>query len=87
MVRESNDKTIGAIAGLQAAKVYGLEVLETMINNQDNNKTRFVILSGRKQYINTSRKISLSFELKHESGALYRILSHFYHNGINLEKI
>lgn len=87
LVLEGNDKSVGAIAGVQAAKVYGLDILENVINDRTNNSTRFVILCGRKIYTNRSRKISISFELKHESGALYRILSHFYHNGINLEKI
>ncbi|MCI8306733.1 MAG: prephenate dehydratase [Lachnospiraceae bacterium] len=87
LVVEGNDRSVGAIAGVQAARVYGLEILENVINDRNNNSTRFVILSGKKTYIDSSRKISISFELKHESGALYRILSHFYHNGINLEKI
>lgn len=87
LVVEGNDRSVGAIAGVQAARVYGLDILENVINDRNNNSTRFVILSGRKIYIDSSRKISISFELKHESGALYRILSHFYHNGINLEKI
>lgn len=87
LVLEENDKSVAAIAGVQAAKVYGLDILDGAINDENNNSTRFVILSGKKQYMSNSRKISISFELKHESGALYRILSHFYHNGINLEKI
>lgn len=87
LVVEGNDRSVGAIAGVQAARVYGLDILENVINDSTNNRTRFVILSGRKIYANSSRKISISFELKHESGALYRILSHFFHNGINLEKI
>lgn len=87
MVINDNDMTQGAIAAKRAAKVYGLDILKTAVNEQNNNSTRFIILSDRKQYINSAKKISISFETKHESGALYRILSHFYHNGLNLEKI
>lgn len=86
-VADDHDPSIGAIAGVQAAKVYNLNVIENAINDQGNNRTRFVILTKAKNYINNSKKISISFEVKHESGALYRILSHFYNNGINLEKI
>lgn len=67
--------------------MYGLEILKSRINEQDNNSTRFVVFSSEKKYIKNAKKISISFEAKHESGALYRILSHFYRNGINLEKI
>lgn len=86
-VADDHDPSKGAIAGVQAAKVYDLNVIENAINDQGNNSTRFVILTKAKNYINNSKKISISFEVKHESGALYRILSHFYNNGINLEKI
>ena len=34
-----------------------------------------------------AKKISLCFEIPHESGSLYRILSHFIFNGLNMNKI
>lgn len=86
-VLEDGDASKAAIAAKRAAKVYGLDVLLTAVNEQNNNSTRFIIISAKKQYISSSGKISISFETKHESGALYRILSHFNSNGINLEKI
>lgn len=82
-----NDISQAAIAAESAAELYGLKILKNRVNEQDNNSTRFIILSSRKEYVRNSGKISISFEAKHESGALYRILSHFYQNGINLEKI
>ncbi len=82
-----NDISQAAIAAENAAELYGLKILKSRINEQDNNSTRFIILSSKKEYVRNSGKISISFEAKHESGALYRILSHFYQNGINLEKI
>lgn len=84
---EASDNSSAAIASEKAADVYGLEILKSRINEQDNNSTRFVVFSSEKKYIKNAKKISISFEAKHESGALYRILSHFYRNGINLEKI
>lgn len=84
---EASDNSSAAIASEKAADVYGLEILKSRINEQDNNSTRFVVFSSEKKYIKNAQKISISFEAKHESGALYRILSHFYRNGINLEKI
>ena len=32
-------------------------------------------------------KISICFELPHESGSLYRLLSHFIYNDLNMTKI
>lgn len=86
-VLADNDKSQAAIAASNAAALYGLKILKERVNEQDNNSTRFIVLSAKKEYVRNSRKISISFEAKHESGALYRILSHFYRNGINLEKI
>ena len=31
-----------------------------------------------------AKKVSIAFEIPHESGSLYRTLSHFIYNGINL---
>ena len=56
----------------------------TMIKQQILIQKRSTRLS---RYIKNASKISISFEVKHESGALFRILSHFSRNGINLEKI
>lgn len=76
-----------AIASKRAAKLYGLEVLQPVVNESTNNSTRFVVISNKKQYVHNAGRISISFETRHESGALYKILSHFYNYGINLEKI
>lgn len=86
-VAEAVDNCSAAIASEKAAEIYGLCILKSRINKLDNNSTRFVVFSSEKKYIKNAKKISISFEAKHESGALYRILSHFYRNGINLEKI
>ena len=34
-----------------------------------------------------AQRISVCFELPHESGALYHILSHFIYNNLNMTKI
>lgn len=86
-VMDEQDITHAAIASKRAAKVYGLEILKPVVNESSNNSTRFVIISSKKQYVHNAGRISISFEARHESGALYKILSHFYNYGINLEKI
>ena len=38
-------------------------------------------------YTKAAQKISISFEIPHESGSLYRMLSHFIYNGLNMNRI
>ena len=76
-----------AIAGERAAKAYGLEVLRRDINSSEGNSTRFIIVTNQKIFVKDAKKISLSFEIPHRSGSLYRILSHFIYNDLNMTKI
>lgn len=45
MVSEGNDPSCAAIASAACADVYSLEILAPGIQNNDNNKTRFYVLS------------------------------------------
>ena len=45
MVSEGNDPSCAAIAAAACADVYGLEILAPAIQNNENNKTRFYVLS------------------------------------------
>ncbi len=86
-VSGDKDKSQAAIASETAAKVYGLEVLEKGINDLKENSTRFIIITNQKVFAKDATKISLCFELSHESGALYHALSHMMYNGLNVTKI
>lgn len=80
-------KNQAAIANPITARLYGLEVLEEAINYSADNSTRFVIVTGRRICRRDAGKISICFELPHESGSLYQILSHFIYNDLNMNKI
>ena len=84
---DEGDKTHAAIAGRQAAKLYGLNVLKEKINSADLNTTRFVIVGRERIYTNEADKVSICVEINHESGSLYNVLSHFIYNKINMTKI
>ena len=86
-VKEENDKTQAAIAGKINAFIYDLEVIDEGIQDETNNVTRFIIVSKNKEYKTDAQKISISFEIPHEEGSLYHILSHFIFNGLNMTKI
>ena len=83
-VADEKDKTQAAIAGRHAGELYGLTILEEGINDNEMNSTRFIIVSSRKIFMKSAGKVSICFEIPHESGSLYRTLSHFIYNGINL---
>lgn len=86
-VADDKDKTQAAIAGETAAKIYGLEILKRGVNDLKGNSTRFIIITNQKVFAKGASKISLCFEVSHESGALYHALSHLMYNGLNVTKI
>ena len=86
-VLEDGDKTQAAIASLNAAKQYNLKVLAKNINDSNVNSTRFIIISNKAEVLKNANKISVCFELPHESGSLYDILSHISYNNLNMTNI
>lgn len=86
-VKEDGDMTQAAIASEQAAEIYGLEVLEKGVNQSHTNSTRFIIVTNQKIFLKDARKVSICFEVPHESGSLYHMLSHFIYNNLNMTKI
>lgn len=86
-VMEDGDKSQAAIASVEAAKLYGLSILQEKINTEDNNTTRFVIISGKRAFLKDAGKVSICFETEHTAGSLYDMLSHIIYNGLNMTKI
>lgn len=86
-VKEDAKKNQAAIASELTAEIYGLKVLDEKIQDSRTNATRFIIVTGKKVYTKAAQKISISFEIPHESGSLYRMLSHFIYNGLNMNRI
>lgn len=86
-VLEDGDITQAAVASRRAAKIYGLKVLQEQIQDNNSNTTRFVIVGNKKVYTESADKVSIAFEIAHESGSLYEMLSHFIYNDINMTKI
>ena len=86
-VKEDGDKSQAAIASEQAAKIYGLDILERGVNHSQTNSTRFIIITNQKIFLKNAQKVSICFEVPHESGSLYHMLSHFIYNNLNMTKI
>lgn len=86
-VAEGRDMSQAAIAGEHAAAVYGLDILQRKVNNSGANSTRFIIVTNQKIFRKDAKKVSICFEVPHESGSLYHMLSHFIYNNLNMTKI
>lgn len=86
-VADEQDKTQAAIASECAAQLYGLEILEKGVNQSSTNATRFIIVTNQKIFREDAKKVSICFEVMHESGSLYHMLSHFIYNNLNMNKI
>lgn len=81
------DPTQVAIASDFTAQLYHLKVLRNGITNNIHNATRFLIFSPRKIFLRWATKVSICFEIPHQSGALYHALSHFIFEKLNLTSI
>lgn len=86
-ILDEQDMTQAAVCSAYAAKVHGLEILEDNINDNPNNFTRFIVVTNQKIFLKDAKKISICFEVPHESGSLYHLLSHFIYNDLNMSKI
>ncbi len=86
-VRDALENDIAAIASNSAAKIYGLEILESNINDQDENKTKFIIVSKDYRDSDENNKITLMFNISHKAGVLHKVLSHLSHNELNISKL
>ena len=81
------DADSAAIASAFAAKLYGLKVLQTNIQDVARNQTRFLILSKQPTAPSGADKTSLLFSVPHEVGALNAVLKLFSDHKLNLFKI
>jgi chorismate mutase/prephenate dehydratase len=86
-VADDGDVSKAAIASEYAGQIYNLKVLKKGVNQSDTNSTRFIIVTNQKIFRKDAGKVSICFEVAHESGSLYHMLSHFIYNNLNMTKI
>ncbi len=81
------DGSSAAITSKIAAKLYGLEILQKNVQDVENNRTRFVIISRTLKSRTGSDKTSIVFSTDNKPGSLYRILDIFSLWDINMTRI
>ncbi|WZY97533.1 hypothetical protein YC2023_069862 [Brassica napus] len=88
-VSSSGERSIGAVASVRAANIYGLDILVENIQDDANNVTRFLILARDPMIPRTDRpyKTSIVFSLEEGPGVLFKALAVFSLRNINLSKI
>ena len=78
---------VAAICSPNAAREYGLQILDTGLQDNAYNTTRFIVISKQLYIAPDANKISLCFSLPHVKGSLYNLLCRFNSLGLNLTKI
>jgi 3-deoxy-7-phosphoheptulonate synthase len=86
-IKETGTREDAALAGKDAADVYGMEVLEEGVETNPRNFTRFVIISAQPLANGEKKKSSLVYSTGNQPGALFETLKIFADNGVNLVKL
>lgn len=86
-VKQTGDPTLAAIAGREAAELYGLKILAESIETDKANFTRFVAIGKTNPLGQKPDKTSLVLTIAHQPGTLYAALGAFAKRGINVTKL
>lgn len=91
-IHEHHSRGWAAICHADAAKMYGLKVLEDHIEDNKHNFTRFLIVTDPRKAdylrpLNDVNKSSIVFTLPHAEGSLSKVLTILSFYDINLTKI
>lgn len=79
--------TYAAIGSEKTAELYYLNILKDNINDDPDNRTRFVLIGDFKTPQVQNAKTALAFSTENRAGALLDVLQVFQHNGVNLSYI
>ena len=87
-IKKNKIKNTGAIASIEAAELYNLDIIYKNIQSMKNNETRFVFVSKSKtEHKEDFNKASLKFILSHKTGSLANVLNILSDHRLNLTKI
>ncbi len=83
----AEDSKAAAIAGSLAARLYGLRMVRSQIEDYFHNYTRFLVLGRQNAERSGKDKTAILFSISHAPGTLNEVLKYFSEREINLTKI
>ncbi len=86
-IAENDRDDIAAISAPECARLYGLQILQDDIQNNQNNHTRFICIAKNMEIYAGSGKISLMLSIAHRPGSLYEMIGKIACRGMNLCKL
>lgn len=82
-----SDPDAAAVAGLQAAEIYQLNVLAECIEDEPSNTTRFLVIGKQDAPPSGQDKTSLLLACKNQAGGLHRLLAPLAAHGLSMTRI
>ena len=86
-VADQNDKSLAAIASIDTAKLYGLEILKENINEDTDNTTKFAVLSKNRNAKKNDTSLILMFAVKNEAGMLAKAIDVIGRHGFSMNAL
>ncbi len=83
----NSTENIAAICSVECAEKIGLHIVAENIADCSVNRTRFICIARDMQVAPDADTISVMIKIPDTEGSLYRLLTKFYVNGMNLQKI
>lgn len=87
MVSNSGRKDVAALSSRTCEELYGLECLAASVQDEKNNRTRFICISKNLEIYPGADRTSIMMILPHKPGSLYKVLARMYVLGINVVKL
>ena len=87
MIKEEQLHDSAAIASERAAKLFGLEILQSGVQDYAENFTRFLLIGLEATPLGKPDKTTIVFTVANEAGALFKALSVFALREIDLTKL
>lgn len=87
MVAKSGRTDVAALSSRSCEELYGLTCLASNVQDEGNNRTRFICISKNLEIYPGADKTSIMMILNHKPGALYKVLARMYVLGINVIKL
>ena len=86
-IKNKNNNENACIANIKTKNIYDLELLAEGINNNQENYTRFVVISKNMKISEKSNKISIVTAIEHKAGSLFKLIEIFSKENLNMVSI